>query len=160
METVIQQAGVSQTGGLPSSHTCAGVLIKTRGNKGYRKGLAAGLSYVLDYFRRLKRRGKSPPAFVTVSRILRELGLEDNHRNRTLIGWALNHLASNGYVEKWSNGRNKAYHLTDKLYEHLRAYPCLKGCESDSSICGLLGTLECPFLQGIPWGDCDGESIA
>lgn len=135
--------------GLPSNECILRELIKTGGNRGYWIRVARGLTYILEYFRVLRRKGEGPPAYITISRIVRTLGIEDTRGNRTDIGVALSRLASQGYMEKWSNGSNKAYHVTDKLFEHFQNYPCLTSCETDSSICGLCATLECPFLQGF-----------
>lgn len=131
-------------------------LIKTGGNRGQKKQLIRGLTIVLRYYRyKYKIRG-SIPLFIKPSRIIRGLGLDDNRGTRTLIGKALAYLANNGFISRRSNGRDPTYHVQEKLLLHFRNYPCLSRCETDSSICGLLGTLDCPFLQGIlEGGDYD-----
>ncbi len=144
--------------GLPSNECILKELIKTGGNRGYWIRVARGLTYILEYFRVLRRKGEGPPAYITISRIVRTLRIEDTRGNRTDIGVALSRLASLGYLERRSNGSNKSYNVTDKMFEHFEHYPCLKGCTSDSSICGLLGTLDCPFLQGVLRGDYGGQT--
>jgi len=118
-------------------------------NADYARGLLEGLTWVLRYYRFRVKNGKSPPKVLKVSRIIRELGLDDTHKNRTRIGWALGYLTKKGYLYRWSNNRHSNYLARDKLFKHFEAYPCLSHCESDSSICGLCGSSQCPFLQGF-----------
>ncbi|MEB3760391.1 MAG: hypothetical protein GSR81_06040 [Desulfurococcales archaeon] len=134
---------------IPVSSYRVGKLIKTGGNRGYCQALSLGLGLVLEYFRILRRNGRGSPAYITISKIVKTLGVEDTRRKRTIIGWALNYLAKLGYMERWSNGSNKTYHVTDKLFEHFQNYPCLTDCTADGSLCGLIATNECPFLVGV-----------
>ena len=127
-------------------------VIKTGCNGGCLKRKAWGLRLVLEYFRREYRRSGRLPLYVRVSSVASSLGLGGDRGARTSIGVALGHLARNGYLLRGSNGRNKGYYVLDTLLDHFEAYPCLRGCASDGSVCGLLGTPQCPFLQGVVGG--------
>ena len=128
------------------------MVIKTGCNGGCLKRKAWGLRLVLEYFRLEYGRTGRVPLYVRVSSVASSLGLGGDRGARTSIGVALGHLARNGYLLRGSNGRNKGYYVLDTLLDHFEAYPCLRGCTSDGSVCGLLGTPQCPFLQGVAGG--------
>lgn len=124
-------------------------VIKTGCNGGCLKRKARGLRLVLEYFRCQYRRSGRVPLYVRVSSVASCFGLDGNRAVRTDIGVALSYLAQKGYLLRRSNGRNKGYFVLDKLLDHFHDYPCLRGCTTDGSVCGLIATIECPFLVGL-----------
>ena len=138
--------------GHPVSADRPSTTIKTGCNAGCLKRKARGLGLVLAYFRECYRRTGRVPLYVRVSSVASCLGLDDDKEARTSIGVALSHLAQRGYLLRGSKGKNKGYFVLDSLLDHFEVYPCLGGCATDGSACGLLGTLQCPFLRGVTGG--------
>ena len=128
-------------------------VIKTGCNGGCLKRKARGLRLVLEYFRLEYGRTGRVPLYLRVSSVASRLGLGDDRAARTIIGIALSHLAQNGYLLRYTGGRNKGYLVLDKLLDHFQDYPCLRGCTTDGSVCGLIATVECPFLAGVVGGE-------
>ena len=96
----------------------------------------------------LRRWLRGRPTFFELcpGRIARQLG--EGHRAAVDLGYALRWWESRGYVKKI--GENPARYLpTPKLLLVLYHYGCLVRDECDSNTaCGLIGTRECPFLEG------------
>ena len=103
----------------------------------------------------LRRWLRGRPTFfeLSPSRIARQLGL--GHGAAVDIGYALRHWERLGYVIRVSE--NPARYLpSPKLILRLYHYGCPERKECDSnSACGLIGTAECPFLEG--YGDDDSD---
>ena len=79
-------------------------------------------------------------------RIARDLGL--GHGDAVNIGYALRFWERLGYVKKERNNP-ACYYAADRLVMTLHYYGCLEQDEENSdTACGLIGTLECPFLVG------------
>ncbi len=143
--------------GQPSRINFLSILIKPGCNKGCRKRKIRGLHRVCLFFRGYYRKYGKIPVCIKPSEIARFLGFDYDLGVRTEIGIALSDLMERGYLERWTNGGDKVYCLRDKLYRHFERYPCLRSCETDSSVCGLIATADCPFYMGVYE---DGESIA
>ena len=83
---------------------------------------------------------------ISPGRVARDLGLGSGAA--TDIGYALSSLARRGYAEKI--GEHPArYLLTPLFFMVVENHGCLVRDECDSNTaCGLIGTKECPFLEG------------
>lgn len=84
-------------------------------------------------------------------RITRDLGL--GHGDAVNIGYALRFWERLGYVEN-DRSNPACYYAANRLVVTLYYHGCLERSECDSNTaCGLIGTLECPFLVGYGGDD-------